>query len=597
MKELEYPFNAEQIIKKKKAFYKQLTDNNSINYIEKKIAILGGETTQNIRLVLELFLLNYGIKPVFYESEYNQYYEDGMFPNARLEEFSPDIVYICTCIRNITEYPVVTDSKADVDEKRQALVNKFYGLWDSISQKYKCSIIQNNFEYPFFRLLGNKDASDYHGRVNYITTLNCAFYEYAQTHSNFFICDVNYISASYGLEKWADPYYWHMYKYGMTVSAIPYLSYNIANIIKSIYGRNKKAFNLDLDNTMWGGIIGDDGADNIEIGQETALAQTYSEFQEYIKLHKQLGILLTVNSKNEESNAISGFERPDSVLKKEDFVSFKANWQPKSINLSETASELTLLPESFVFVDDNPAERSIIEREFPGTAIPSLSEVEHYIQVIDKSGFFEVTNLSADDLQRNEMYQENARRHQLQATFENYEDYLKSLEMKGEIQSFIPMYMSRIAQLTNNSNQFNLTTKRYSQNEIEEVAEDPKHITLYGKLGDKFGDNGVVSIVIGRIDGKNNDELHMELWLMSCRVLKRDMEFAMMDELVEKAKAVGIRKIIGYYYPTAKNSMVKDFYALQGFEKIEEDEQGNTTWAFDINDNYQKKQNVIDIIR
>lgn len=253
MKELEYPFNAEQIIKKKKAFYKQLTDNNSINYIEKKIAILGGETTQNIRLVLELFLLNYGIKPVFYESEYNQYYEDGMFPNARLEEFSPDIVYICTCIRNITEYPVVTDSKADVDEKRQALVNKFYGLWDSISQKYKCSIIQNNFEYPFFRLLGNKDASDYHGRVNYITTLNCAFYEYAQTHSNFFICDVNYISASYGLEKWADPYYWHMYKYGMTVSAIPYLSYNIANIIKSIYGRNKKAFNLDLDNTMWGG--------------------------------------------------------------------------------------------------------------------------------------------------------------------------------------------------------------------------------------------------------------------------------------------------------------------------------------------------------
>jgi FkbH-like protein len=157
--------------------------------------------------------------------------------------------------------------------------------------------------------------------------------------------------------------------------------------------------------------------------------------------------------------------------------------------------------------------------------------------------------------------------------------------------------MSRIAQLTNKSNQFNLTTKRYSQNEIEEVAEDPKHITLYGKLGDKFGDNGVVSIVIGRIDGKNNDELHMELWLMSCRVLKRDMEFAMMDELVEKAKAVGIRKIIGYYYPTAKNSMVKDFYALQGFEKIEEDEQGNTTWAFDINDNYQKKQNVIDIIR
>ena len=151
--------------------------------------------------------------------------------------------------------------------------------------------------------------------------------------------------------------------------------------------------------------------------------------------------------------------------------------------------------------------------------------------------------------------------------------------MKGEIQSFVPMYMSRIAQLTNKSNQFNLTTKRYSQSDIENVAADPDRITLYGKLGDKFGDNGVVSIVIGRIDGDHRDELHMELWLMSCRVLKRDMEFAMMDELVEKAKAAGIKKLVGYYYPTAKNAMVKEFYALQGFKKITEDEAGNTVVA------------------
>lgn len=175
----------------------------------------------------------------------------------------------------------------------------------------------------------------------------------------------------------------------------------------------------------------------------------------------------------------------------------------------------------------------------------------------------------------------------------NYEDYLKSLEMKGEIKDFIPMYMSRIAQLTNKSNQFNLTTKRYSQAEIEEVAENPNYITLYGKLGDKFGDNGVVSIVIGRIDGQSHDELHMELWLMSCRVLKRDMEFAMMDELVEKAKARGIKKLVGYYYPTAKNAMVKDFYALQGFVKINEDEEGNSSWQFMIDDTYEKKQHVI----
>lgn len=595
MKELEYPFDAESVLKKKKSLKKQLLSDDTVKFIDKKIAILGGETTQNIKIMLELFLLNYGINPEFYESEYNQYYEDGMFPNPELEEFSPDLIYVCTCIRNIVDFPLASDSKDIVDAKRQNVIDKFYGLWSSLEEKYHCPIIQNNFEYPFFRLMGNKDASDYHGRVNFVTMLNCAFYDYAQTHDNFFICDVNYISASYGLDKWSDPYYWHMYKYAVAVPAIPYLSFNVANIIKSIYGKNKKAFNLDLDNTLWGGIVGDDGADNIEIGQETSLAQTYSEFQDYIKLHKQIGVLLTVNSKNDEQNAVSGFERPDSVLKMDDFISFKANWNPKSMNLSETANEMTLLPESFVFVDDNPAERAIIEGELPGVAIPAIDGVEHYIQTIDKSGFFEVTNLSNDDLKRNEMYQENAKRAKMQSSFANYEDYLKSLEMKGEIQSFIPMYMSRIAQLTNKSNQFNLTTKRYSQSDIEEVAADPNRITLYGKLGDKFGDNGVVSIIIGRIDGADNDELHVELWLMSCRVLKRDMEYAMMDELVEKAKVEGIKKLVGYYYPTAKNAMVKDFYGLQGFKKVSEDADGNTVWEFEITDDYEKKQHVIDV--
>lgn len=593
MRDLEYPFDAEYILKKKKSLKKEFLSDGNTNFINKKIAILGGETTENIKLILELFLLNYGIKPEFYESEYNQYYEDGMFPNPELEAFKPDLIYICTCIRNIIDFPNLSDDRETVEGKKQAVINKFTGLWDSISNRYHCPVIQNNFEYPFFRLMGNRDAYDYHGRVNFVTSINMSFYEYAQSHDNFYICDVNYISSSYGLDKWADPYYWHMYKYAVAVPAIPYLSFNVANIIKSIYGKNKKAFNLDLDNTLWGGIVGDDGADNIEIGQETSLAQTYSEFQEYIKLHKQLGVLLTVNSKNDEANAISGFERPDSVLKKDDFVSFKANWNPKDMNLRETAGELTLLSESFVFVDDNPAERAIIESQVPGVAIPQIDRVERYIQTIDKSGFFEVTSLSADDLKRNEMYQENAKRIELQASFANYEDYLKSLEMKGEIQSFIPMYMSRIAQLTNKSNQFNLTTKRYSQSEIEEAAEDPNRITLYGKLGDKFGDNGVVSIVIGRIDGAHRDELHMELWLMSCRVLKRDMEFAMMDELVMKAKEAGITKIFGYYYPTAKNAMVKDFYSLQGFKKISEDEEGNTVWEFKVDDTYEKKQHVI----
>lgn len=595
MKELEYPFDAEQLIKRKKSIKKQLLQDATKKYLKKRIAILGGETTQDIKLMLELFLLNYGINPEFYESEYNQWYEDGMFPNPELENFSPDIIYICTCIRNIMDYPLLSDDKETVGIKLENIYGKFESVWNHIVHAYKCPIIQNNFEYPFFRLMGNKDASDIHGRVNFVTMLNCKFYEYAQSHNNFYICDINYLAGSYGLDKWSDPYYWHMYKYAVAVPAIPYLSFNIANIIKSIYGKNKKVFNLDLDNTLWGGIVGDDGADNIEIGQESSLAQTYSEFQEYIKLHKQLGVLLTINSKNDEKNALAGLGRPDSVLHKEDFVNIKANWSPKSINLTETADEMALLPESFVFVDDNPAEREIIKDQIPEVATPRMDEVEHYIQMIDRSGFFEVTALSKDDIQRTEMYQENAKRSQLRASFVDYEDYLKSLEMKGEIQNFVPMYMSRIAQLSNKSNQFNLTTKRYSQAEIEKAAADTNRITLYGRLGDKFGDNGVVSIVIGRIDGENQDELHMELWVMSCRVLKRNMEFAMMDELVSKAKAAGIKKIIGYYYPTAKNAMVREFYGLQGFTKVSEDDEGNAVWEFLIPDSYQKKQRVINV--
>lgn len=594
MKELEYPFDSQTILKKKKSIKKQLLLEKK-DLIEKRIAVLGGQTTRDIILIMELFLLNYGIKPVFYESEYNMYYEDGMFPNAELEVFRPDIIYICTCIRNITDFPVMTDSINTSKEKVHAAFNRFEGLWEHISSTYNCPIIQNNFEYPFYRLLGNRDAYDHRGRVNFVSELNLRFSEFANTHDNFYICDVNYLSACYGLDRWADPFYWHMYKYSMEVAAIPTLSFNIANIIKSIYGKNKKAFNLDLDNTLWGGIVGDDGVENIEIGQETSIAQTYSEFQEYLKLNKEAGILLTINSKNDEENALMGLNRPDSVLKPDDFVSIKANWDPKNMNLNRTAEELNLLPESFVFVDDNPAEREIIRSYVPGAAIPAIDVPEHYIRMIDKGGYFETTVISDDDIARSRMYEENAKRKESEMLFEDYEQYLNSLEMKGRIEPFIPMYMSRIAQLTNKSNQFNLTTRRYDQAEIEKLSKDPSMVTLYGKLEDKFGDNGVVSVVIGKIKGDANNELHMELWLMSCRVLKRDMEFAMMDELVSRAKDKGIKTIYGYYYPTLKNAMVKDFYKIQGFELVNEDEQGNTIWRFIIPEGYEPRQHVIKV--
>ncbi len=593
MKELEYPFDPEWILKKKKALKRELLQNTQQTFLEKKIAILGGSTTRDIRDILELFLLNYGIRPCFYESEYNQYYADGMFPNPALEEFHPDILYIHTSNRNIEQYPSLEDDRTLVTQKLQAEYERFQALWEHLHAVYGCPVIQNNFEPPLYRLLGNRDASDHRGRWNYIQRLNQMFYEYADTHQDFYIHDICYEAADYGLERWSDPFYWNMYKYAMCVPAIPYTAFQLARIIKSIFGRNKKVLNLDLDNTLWGGVIGDDGPENIEIGQETSLGQTYAEFQDYLKQHKKLGVLLSVNSKNNEDTALSGLERADSVLKREDFVAFRANWEPKSHNLYATAEELKLLPESFVFVDDNPAEREIVRQEVPGAAVPEITKVEEYIRVLDRSGFFEVTNFSEDDLKRNEMYLANEQRNRMQKNFSDYGDYLRSLEMKAKIGAFDPAYFSRIAQLTNKSNQFNLTTHRYSQSEIEQIAADPQYLTLCGRLEDKFGDNGVVSIVIGR---KEKDVLQIELWLMSCRVLKRDMEYAMMDTLVKQCRDCGIRQIYGYFYPTAKNAMVKDFYALQGFEKLEEDVDGNAKWSFRIPEQYTLKNQVITVM-
>lgn len=590
MKELEYPFDGKYIIGKKVKLRKKLK-NIGVKRVTKKIAILGGSTTNDIKLCIELFLLNYGIEPEFYESDYNQYFEDAMFPSEEFMAFKPDIIYIYTTNRNISKYPLMADTVESIERMITIEISKFVAVWDNLAVIFQCPIIQNNFEKPLYRLLGNKDASDIHGKVNFIGRLNQRFYEYAQSHEDFYICDLDYISSDYGISAWHDLQNWYMYKYAMSLAAIPTLAFNVANMIKSIFGKNKKGFVLDLDNTLWGGVIGDEGVDNIELGPEEAVGQAYLEFQQYLKEHTQLGVILSVDSKNEEDNAIAGLNHPGGALKPDDMIIIKANWERKDRNFVEIADELKLLPESLVFVDDNPAERHIVMEQLPDVAVPEIKSVQDYIRVIDRSGFFESTVLSADDVKRNQMYKDNVKRAQQEAKFENYTEYLLSLDMKGTIKSFDPISMTRISQLSNKSNQFNLTARRYTQDEIEAVAVNETYIDLYGRLEDRFGDNGVVSVVIGHQRGSVVD---IDLWIMSCRVLKRDMEHAMMDEFVRVCKERKARKIIGYYYPTAKNSMVKEFYGLHGFRKVEEDPEGNVRWEIYIDD-YKPKNKVIQV--
>lgn len=587
---LEYPFDAGGILKKKKSIRRELK-NAGREYLKKKIAILGGSTTSEIKDVLELFLLSYGIEPIFYESAFGQFWQDAMFDNPQLDEFAPDLIYIHTSNRNILTYPSIENTREEVEELIADEFRRFAFMWEVLREKYGCSIIQNNFEMPFYRILGNKEASDFHGRIYFLTSLNLRFYDYAQSVSGFYVNDINYLSASYGLEQWADPTYWYMYKYCLSIPAVPYLAFNVSNIIKSIYGKNKKALVLDLDNTLWGGVIGDDGVDGIEIGHETSIGQVYSEFQEYIKQNKKLGIMLNICSKNEFENALAGLNHPEGILHPEDFTVIKADWEPKDRNFLTISRELNILPESIVFVDDNPAEREIVKAQFPEVSTPELGKVEEYIRVIDRSGFFETTIFSEDDLKRNEMYQQNLQRSCLKQEFQDYSTYLESLEMKAVIREFEPIYFARIAQLTNKSNQFNLTTKRFSEADIRAFAQKEDYICLYGKLSDKFGDNGVVTVVIGRQEEK---VLHIELWLMSCRVLKRGMEEAMLDTLVRRATNKGIRTLRGYYYRTAKNKMVEDFYGGFGFERLSENRDGDSEWFLEI-DGYKDKNQIIEV--
>lgn len=573
-----YPLDTEQLLRKKRRIRRELLAQNP-HPLHKKIAILGGSTTNEVADQLGLFLLNYGIEAEFYQSEYGQYWQDAMFGTPELDEFKPDVIYIHTNWRNVEHFPTTADTPAQVDELLEAEYTRFETMWQALAQKFGCPVIQNNFDRPNYRLMGNRDVWDVRGRTNFLSRLNQKFYAYACAHEDFYINDLDYLASDYGLTAWGDAFFWHMYKYAMCLDAIPSLANSLANIIKSLYGRNKKALVLDLDNTLWGGVVGDDGVDSIAVGPEVPEGQVYAEFQSYCKALKSIGVVLAVDSKNDEENALAGLKHPDGVLRPDDFVAIKANWDPKDQNLKAIADELNLGADSFVFADDNPAERAIVAAQVPGVETPVLDGAENYIKTLDHGGYFEVTTLSGEDLKKTELYHANAQRRRAQAAFADYGAYLDSLEMTATIRGFEPLYIQRIAQLTNKSNQFNLTTLRCSEDDIRGMAENPSWLCLYGKLVDKFGDNGVVTVVAGQTEGET---LHLRLWLMSCRVLKRGMEDAMMDAVVADAAARGLKTIRGYYYPTAKNGMVKEFYAGMGFAKVDEDADGNTTWELSV---------------
>jgi len=589
---LDYPFDADLILRKKRSIKRDLLSKTPS--IKKRIAVLGGPTTAEIVDILELFLLRADIGAEFLQSEFNKVEEDSLFGNPELEAFQPEILLIFTTQMNVKYWPGLGDTNGAATDCAEREILRFRSWWDALQARYVCPIIQNNFEEPHLRLFGNLDAWDERGRVHYIRDLNQRLAAEARARKGLFLHDLARDAARFGLDRWHDRRLWFLGKYGMAMEAVPFVAHSLAAEIKAMLGKSSKTLVLDLDNTLWGGVIGDDGVGGIQLGQETPQGEAYTALQQYALDLNRRGVILAVASKNETANALEGFKHPDTVLKAGDFAAFKANWDPKHENLIAIGAELSLGLDSLVFLDDNPVERAIVRQGAPGVCVPEVGdEAADYPLILDRSGVFETVSLTADDMVRAKQYAANTQRDLARASFPDYGAFLDSLEMTGEIGRFKEIYLDRITQLTNKSNQFNLTTRRYTESEVREVMGAPDKIGFYGRLKDKYGDNGLVSVVIGEV---KEEEVELVLWLMSCRVLKRGMEHAMFDAVAEEARGRGLKRLRGTYLPTPKNGMVREFYSGLGFNRESISNEGVSRWVLELDTAGRKKNNHIKIV-
>jgi FkbH-like protein len=369
-----------------------------------------------------------------------------------------------------------------------------------------------------------------------------------------------------------------MAKFPFSDEMVPLYADYVARTVAAIRGKSRKVLILDLDNTLWGGVIGDDGLEGIKLAQGDAQGEAHLEVQRLALDLRKRGILLAVSSKNTDEVARRPFEEhPEMLLKLDHIAVFQANWNDKATNIQAIAEELSLGLDAMVFLDDNPAERGLVRKLLPQVAVPELpEEPAFYARTLAAGGYFEVIAVSGEDFKRANLYQDNAKRAELQRQVGGVDAYLASLDMTIIFQPFNSAGRARIVQLINKSNQYNLTTRRYTDPEVAEAERDPSVFTLQVRLTDMFGDNGMISVVICRPGVAG--EWQIDSWLMSCRVLGRKVEHMVLQEILRHARAAGIRKLNGIYLPTDRNKLVVDHYAKLGFTKAGEEGSGITRW-------------------
>jgi FkbH-like protein len=403
------------------------------------------------------------------------------------------------------------------------------------------------------------------------------------TGSGDLLVDIAFAAAQFGLERWHDPRGWHNAKLPFSLEAAPLHADHVARLLGALKGKSRKCLVLDLDNTVWGGVIGDDGLEGIKLGQGNGVGEAFLAIQQLAIDLRARGIILAVCSKNEESNARSPFrEHREMLIKEEHIAAFVANWTDKATNLRSIAKTLNIGTDALVFLDDNPAEREIVRRELPEVAVPEIGDDPAlYPERLSRAGYFEAITFADEDRLRADMYQANSARLQAASLVTNIADYLRSLDMVLTARPFEPQTRARIAQLVNKSNQFNLTTKRYSEADISSLEVDPDKFTLQLRLADTFGDNGMISVIIF---DRAEDVWRCDTWLMSCRVLGRRVEEAALAIIAAAATAEGVARLEGAYLPSAKNGLVASHFEKLGFQKAAEETDGSTFWTLSLFD-------------
>jgi FkbH-like protein len=555
-----------------------------------RIAVLGSMTTHQLLDLLDLYLQAGRIAAEFYESDYGTLNQEFLDPTSGLHQFQPDLVLIFTSWRDLKLTPELNDSREEVRRKVDAEIAVWTSLWRIAREKLRCQVIQSNFAAPPWRVMGNLEARHPAGFSRFISLVNHALEDNAPPEVT--IHDVDQLAAASGRWDWGDDRFFHQAKLPCSPEHLVDYAHSLASLILAQSGAGRKCLVLDLDNTLWGGVIGDDGLGGIRLGQGDPESEAFLAFQRYVKSLGERGVILAVCSKNNDSTAREVFQKhPEMVLRLDDISCFIANWDDKATNLARIAELLNIGLNSLVFFDDNPAERSIVRRLRPEVAVPEVpDDPAYYIRALDRQRYFETMTISAEDLKRTEFYRADSKRQALESSAMDLNAFLESLDMVARIEPVVASTVERTAQLINRSNQFNLTTRRYTNADVLNLMTNPDWVTRTISLRDRFGDNGLISVLLARTE---SDTLIIDTWLMSCRVLKRGVERLLLNNVVAAASRRGLKRVIGEYIPTPKNDLVREHYRALGFIQIDGETPGHTYWELRVGDQWKPHQHFI----